>query len=691
MKVCQILVKQGCVDEDSIEKALRIQVEHKKEIGEILVEMGAIKEYDLTEALNFQFDLRAEKFTDKVTFLQQTEPFHSLTSEELGEIAKTMEWNLYGPGEYILKQGSEAKAFSVVKNGLAKIYIEKDGGETVMGFLGEGECCGATGLLSGGINPSNVVAIEQTLCLSQDGESFAATMVKYPRFVTFFNELIVRQTKKMLTKLLTTGTGTVSQVEPFLYNKQVRDLISSNQVFCDRTATIREAGRKLIDQDGHTVVVLDEDKRLIGTVGLKRLVEASLLENRDAGQPIEEIMEKDFHVIGAESYFFDALHAMMKNGTDKLIVVSKDRPDGVLTSLDLLKFRGREVLSLIRTIDDARSFAELDGARRDVESVLRALMTDGALASHACKIVSELNDKITGRVIRLVEEELGPPPSPYAWLGLGSEGRKEQTLLTDQDNAILFDEFRYARKVEGAEEYFRAFADKVVHGLNDCGFPLCKGNIMATNPKYFGDLPSWKEKTGSWIGSDAEQGKDLLDIYTFLDFRVVYGNELLEKALKAHVIANIRETPGAISSLAQPIVFVPMPLGFFKGFIVEKNGKYKNTVNIKTHGLLPLTTCAKLLAFHYGIGETNTLERLRRLTEEEVIPSEAADALEQAFETFLTLKIQNNLTNLDEGRDFSNNINPALLTAKQKQLLKEAFLAVSQFQKITKERLNVID
>lgn len=691
MKVCQILLKQGCVEEESIRKALEIQVENKKEIGEILVDMGALKPSDLTEALGFQFDLRSERYADKVAFLQQLEPFHALPTEELDEIAKTMEWMLYAPGEFILRQGEEATLFLAVKNGLAKIYIEQDGGERLIGFLGEGEYCGATALLSDGINPSHVAAIEQTLCLSQDREAFAALMARHPAFVNYFNELIVRQTRKVLTKLLTTGTGTISQVEPFLYSKQVKELLSSKQTFCSRRTPIREAARDLVERDGHTAVVLDEEERLLGTVGLKRLVEASYLEGRDSGLPVETIMEQDCHVIDGAGYFFDALHEMMRKGTDRLVVMSRGKTEGVLTSLDLLTFRGREVLSLIRNIDDARDFAELDRARLEVEKVLSALMADGALASHACRIVSELNDRITARVIKLVEERLGPPPSPYVWLGLGSEGRKEQTLLTDQDNALLFDAFQYARKVEGAEEYFTVFADRVVHGLSECGFPLCKGNIMAVNPKYFGDLDGWKKKTSTWIRNDAAEGKDILDIYTFLDFRAVYGSGLLEESLKAHVMAEIRESPACLRALAEPIVAVPIPLGFFKHFIVEKNGKYRNTVNIKTHGLLPLTTCAKLLALLAGVRETNTLERFRGIAGAGVIPEAEAYAAEQAFETFMTLRIHNNLNSLEEGRDFSNNVNPALLTARQKQLLKEAFLAVSQVQKITKDRLKVVD
>lgn len=691
MKVCDILLKQDCIGEEAIEKALKIQVDSKKQIGEILLEMGVVKGTDLKNALDLQSDLEAERFSDKTAFLEGIEPFSGLDAPSLEEIGGTMEWKQFAAGEKIQQEGKEGEFFYILKNGLAKIFMEKDGDEKIVGFLGEGDFCGATSLLSGGANLSSVVAIEQTLCLAQDMNAFAAMIDIHPQFSVYFNKLIARQSKTIFTRLLATGTGTIAQVEPFLYSKHIKDLISTRQVFCSQGESLEEAARKLVDGGVNTAVVVDEEMGLLGTLGLKQLVEASLLNGIDHRQTIGTIIEKGCSILDADKFFFDALHEMMKRGTDTLIAVSGKKIIGVLTSLDLLKFRGREVLSLIRNIEDAKSFDELNLLRQNVEDVLRTLMADGALASHACKIVSELNDKMVQRVIKLAEEETGAPPVSFTWLGLGSEGRKEQTLLTDQDNAILFGAAGNGESVTLAEEYFRTLSGRIVNGLNLCGFPLCKGNIMATNPRYFGDLSSWKNKTTEWISVFAEKGKDLIDIYTFLDFRVVYGSEALEESLRSHVIGEFRKNPASLRALAQPIVSIPVPIGFFKNFIVEKNGKYKNTVNIKVNGLLPLTTCVKLLSFHEGLTEVNTLERIRRLAEKGVIPADRSELIEQAFETFLALKIHNNLNSLDQGRDFSNNINPALLGTKQKQLLKDSFLAVSEIQRITKDVLRVID
>lgn len=263
----------------------------------------------------------------------------------------------------------------------------------------------------------------------------------------------------------------------------------------------------------------------------------------------------------------------------------------------------------------------------------------------------------------------------------------EQTLLTDQDNALLF----RGPASEQEAAYFTAFSANVVQGLNACGFPLCKGGVMATSPKWFGALEEWKQRASEWIGASDRQRENLSDLYTFFDFRCVAGDPALERDLKDHVLRQIHEHPEFLSGLAEGIVSIPIPLGFFKNFIVEKSGQHKDRLNVKMFGLVPLITCIKLVALKQGIGLTNTLERIKALGEEKVITPDQEEMLEQAFESFLTLKIRNNLNEVEQGRELGNHINPAELSTRQKQLLKESFGTVSQLQKTTRNILKVQD
>ena len=621
----------------------------------------------------------------KDQFLMKIIPFDSLSETELGEIAKTMEWKAFSPGETIIKQGTPGQLFYLIKSGLVKVYLlDEENKETVLGFLGEGDCFGEISLLTQGPTTTNVQTMEQTLALVQNRGSFLQMTQKHPVFYKFFNQLLTQRMRRVYKELLSETPG-ISQVEPFLYRKQAKDMASPLETVSYPQNTIKEAAQKIIERGRSSIVVVDDQRRPKGVLRLNGIVRSTLFESVSPQASVETIMERDFHSIDANSYFFDALHQMIKHGTHELILIEGEKVAGVLTGFDLLRFRGREVLSLLRNIEEAPTISQLNLMRGEVEKVLRALMSDGALASHACKIVSEFNDKMVRRVITLTEKDFGLPPSPYAWLGMGSEGRKEQTLLTDQDNAIIFS----GPSSEQTLDYFRRFSTRVVEGLHQCGIPLCQGEVMASNPKYFGNVEEWKSRTAEWIRSPTLEEKELMDTYVFLDFRTVSGEPSLEKELKSHVIRLSKEHSPFLRSLAQAIVSIPIPIGFFKNFIVEKNGQHKDELNLKLYGLVPLITCIKILALHRGLLETNTLERIKALNQEKTISNDQAEVLEQAFETFLTLKIRNNLNDIDQGRELSNHINPAILSTRQKQLLKEAFWAVSQLQKTTKNLLKV--
>jgi CBS domain-containing protein len=258
-------------------------------------------------------------------------------------------------------------------------------------------------------------------------------------------------------------------------------------------------------------------------------------------------------------------------------------------------------------------------------------------------------------------------------------------LFTDQDNAIIFED----PPSDNSHEYFKRLSERIVQGLIECGIPLCKGNVMATNPKFFGSLSQWKDRTASWIKNIALSEAELMDTYIFLDFRSIHGDQSLEKALRQHINELIAKNLFFLKSLAEIIVSIPTPIGFFKHFIVEKTGKHRDRLNIKLYGFVPLITCIKILSLQHGLMETNTLERIENLTHHGVISSDHKESLEQAFETLLTLKLQNNIVDLDHGKEFANYVNPANLSLRQMQLLKEAFWTVSKLQKKTKEALKV--
>ena len=680
------MLKGGYLDQESLNKAAAVCKATGKELVDVLKELGLANEPLLERVRTFREMSQPEQARGKLNFLKSVIPFDALTDEQLEEICSGMEWREFHAGSTIIKQGAHGTHFFIVRTGLVKVYLLEDGKESLLGFLGEGDCFGEMALLNRESATANVEAMEETLCLAQPEEGFLVMVQAHPLFYRFFSQLLTRRMKSIYRECLSESTG-ASRIEPFLFRKQIAEMLPADSPFCSEETPIQEAAARIIDKGVNSLVVVDEKQSPRGIVGMREVVEAVLLGDVRPEEPVRNIMRREFGSIDAQSYFFDALYEMVRQKTDKLVVLQKSQVRGLLTGLDLLKFRGLEMLSLLKNIDGCDTPAELNRCRGAVEQVLRGLMRDGALASHACKIVSELNDRIVKRVIRLAEESCGAPPCPYAWMGLGSEGRKEQTLLTDQDNALVF----RGPSSRVNEEYFAQFSDAAVTGLAEAGFPLCKGFVMATNRKYRGDLGAWKERTAGWITSSSLDEKEVVDALVFLDFRSNAGDRSLENELRSHVLSLMGNHTAFLRFLAQYIVDVPVPLGFFKHFIVEKNGEHKDRLNIKTFGLVPLVTCVKLMAWREGVSETNTLARISALASKGFFSTDTAEFIEQAFETFLTLRIKNSLNDREQGRASGNYVAPDLLSTRQKQLLKEALHAVSELQKMTREVLRIPD
>jgi CBS domain-containing protein len=683
VKLGDILAKQGHLDEAGLARALGLQQALPgRKLGAILVETGLVSELLLQRALNFQRALEADRLENKDEFLKDTAPFDTLGPGDIHEVANTMEWYHARAGDLIVEKGKRGERFYLIKSGLVKVYLDEDDKEKLLGFMGEGECFGEMSLLNEEPTSAYVRAVETTLCLTQEGQQFQDMVRGHPHFYKFFSQLFTRRMKQIHKELLTETPG-IGEIEPFLYRKEVKEMVPLRVEFCTEQSTILEAAGKMLENRDQMIVVVDERTIPKGVVEIERILSSVLVGGKSPGAAVADIMEKDFRSIETTSFFFDALHEMVKHKTARLVVTHQGKAVGVVSSLDLLRFRGREVLSLLKNLEAASSIDEVNSLRGEVKEVLKALLSDGALASQACKIVSELNDKMVRRVIRLTEKEIGGPPCAYAWLGLGSEGRKEQTLLTDQDNAIIFSD---SAGKEGVR-YFNLFSSKVVKALADCGFALCKGNVMATNQRYFGNMEEWKKRTEEWVSKEAYLRDNLVDMYVFLDFRANSGDQDMATMLRNHLTHLVAENPSFLKTLASYIVDIPVPLGFFKNFVVEKSGSYKDRLNLKNYGLVPLVTCVKLLAWKFGVGDTNTLERVRGLTKHGAFSEDTAEVLEQAFETFLTLRMRNNIQDLEQGIEPSNYINPVFLSTKQKHLLKDAFLSVSELQKITKDAL----
>ncbi len=279
--------------------------------------------------------------------------------------------------------------------------------------------------------------------------------------------------------------------------------------------------------------------------------------------------------------------------------------------------------------------------------------------------------------MEISEKKYGQPPVPYCWIAFGSEGRKEQTFKTDQDNAIIYADTT-PEEEDRVKKYFSDFTIFVRDSLIKCGFPLCPADYMASNPKWCQPLKVWKKYFSNWISTPTADA--VLNSVTFFDFRPVYGETELSDTLRDFLISMLKGQKVFLGYLANMAIKNRPPIGFLKTFVVEKSGEHKDELNLKVKGIAPLIDIVRLFALEKGIKETSTLERINVLRDKHTMVQEYADELEQAFEFIMLLRIQNQYEQIKTGRTPDNFINPNKLSNLEKKSLKEAFHLISEIQ-----------
>jgi CBS domain-containing protein len=365
-----------------------------------------------------------------------------------------------------------------------------------------------------------------------------------------------------------------------------------------------------------------------------------------------------------------------------LLVVEAGRPLGVLTSDDLLRLEAAQPLELARAIQSRGSLEELATLMPELTAATRELFEQGLSGYELGRIAAEINDLLIRRVLTFVERalqeaKLGTPPVAFCWLALGSEGRREQTLRTDQDNALVYDDPEPFLK-RRAEDYFKALAEGAVEGLIRLGYPRCPGGSMASNPKWCQPLSVWRSYFAEWARDTTPQ--NLMNASIYLDFRPVAGETALAEALRDEVRAQVKAWRSFPRYLGKIAVSHAPPLGLFGRFKLQRQNARRG-INMKLGGLLILNNALRAYAIDLGLDETNTIERLEAAARAGgcFTPEEVED-IRQAYETIFHFRLRHQLACLAAGQPLDNVVDPHALTRGDQRRLKQAFRIIRRLQ-----------
>jgi len=465
----------------------------------------------------------------------------------------------------------------------------------------------------------------------------------------------------------------------------VKELCQRGVVTCETNDALVAAADRMRERNISSIVVCARQSP-VGIVTDRDLRNKVVAQGLDpSGLRVGDIMNSPLVTIGEEEYLFDALYLMSRRRIHRLCVVDADgKLCGILTDSDVLRLQSRSPQQLIKEIEEARSAEELKSLHEKTEELVVHLVGTGVATKDLVQTIAHLNDRILARLIELVRGERYPDlTNRFAFLVLGSEGRREQTLVTDQDNAIV-----YADDLSAAErDRLTAFSLDLIDCLIGIGVPACPGGIMARNEQWRRSLGDWKAVLERWLRTATPE--NILSGSMFFDLRTLHGDDRFERELKDHITAQLRANNLFLAYSAANVVRFRPPLGLLGQIKPEKSGPHRGCIELKKAGIFAITEGVKAMALQAGIIDSGTRTRILGLKDAGVLRPKQAENLEAAFDFLVYLRLRAQLLAREQGRPPDNYLPLEHLNRIEEGRLKLALEEVKEFQGFLRSRFQL--
>lgn len=604
-------------------------------------------------------------------FLASHPPFHHLPDEALDRLPRALSIRYFRRGTRF-PPAEVAPSLYLIRQGAVEL---RNAAGDLVSKLGEGEMC---------VSPCDPDAperaligttAEDTLCYLIPCRRLDELKQSYAEFREHFDHSMSERMRKALHSLqgLSTQGGS-------LMTMVVEEMIRGEVVSAPPDTSIQEVARIMSEKRVSSLLIM-EGEALLGIVTLRDLRSRCLAVGLSYDRPAREIMTTGLHLVDKQTPAFEALIAMTRLNVHHLPVVEGERVIGILTTTDLVRHQSANAVYLAGDIFKAEDTATLAQISSRIGELQVHLLATGATADQVGQAVSAVNDAITKRLLQLAEERLGPPPVPYCWVTGGSLARREQTVLSDQDNGLILSNEASLQD----DEYFAALARFVCDGLHGCGSIYCPGHVMATNPRWRQPLRVWRRYFDTWI--DKPEPMALMLACVFFDLRAVGGDESLLRRLLPQVLAKSRQNRIFLAYMVSNALKHRPPLGFFRNFVlISGGGDHDHTFDIKLRGIVPITDLARVYALSEGIDAVNTLHRLEAAALASAVSKTGAADLIDAFQFIATLRVRHQAQCIQSGQPPDNYISPEMLSPLERGHLKDAFSLINTMQEAIGQR-----
>ncbi len=591
--------------------------------------------------------------TDIITFLQGVHPYDSLPQDELARVAGSFSRRDYPAGTEVYAAGEPIRGLFLIRSGAIEVI---DGNGAMISVLGPRNSFGERGLLRDGLAVTTARATEESVLLMLPVADLKHLIANHPAFERFFNR----------------GRGAKDRAGD-LSTLKVSDLMTRSPVTCTPDATVTEAARTMRENRISSVAITENDA-LVGIVTPRDLTARVLAEGRPGDTPVAEVMTREVQALSPESLGSDILHMMLERRIGHLPVVRDGKLLGIITQTDLTRFQAVNSAQLVRDAsgaEDAQALARVTGR---IPQLLVQLVGGHSAHEVVTRLITDVADTVTRRLLRLAEAELGPPPVPYLWLACGSQGRQEQTGVSDQDNCIMIDD----SMAEGDMEYFLKLARIVSDGLNTAGYYYCPGDMMATNPRWCQPVSKWRRYFRGWIDTPDPEAQMLASV--MFDLRPIGGDVALFRNLQAETLEAASKNSIFVAHLTSNALKHQPPLGLLRNFATIRSGEYKNHVDMKLGGVVPVTDLARVYALKGRLTPVNTRERLLAAESAGIVSASGARDLIEAYDLIARLRLENQAALVRMGRKPDNYLAPSDLSDFERSHLRDAFVVVRTMQ-----------
>ncbi len=602
-------------------------------------------------------------------FLAGHPPFDQLPAQALDRLPKELSVRYLRRGSTFPPKDADGDYLYVLRKGAVDLRDADDG---LAERISEGGIYAACCIRDDPAGRYSGTTVEDTLLYLLPCERFEVLCRTHEGFGEFFTQSLRQRLRTALEVLRDNRGSAVTTTE-------VRALIGRSPVCADPKTTIREAAR-LMSRERVSSLLLMEGGLLVGILTDRDLRSRCIAEGLSYDLQACEIMTRRLHKISPDTPAFEALMTMTRHGVHHLPVVDGRGVLGVISTNDLIRHQSTNAVHLTGSVRKCASVEALADTCAQLPEMHLQMLVAGATGHHVGQAIASVADAATRRLIELAQQQLGPAPVPFAWLAVGSQARRELTIHSDQDSALLLDD-SYGEEHAG---YFAWLAGFVTDGLARCGFVLCPGEVMARNQKWRQPYRVWRRYFDDWITRPERMAVMLAS--NFFDMRVVYGEESLYDRLHAEVLQQASDNRIFLTYLAAGALHNRPPLGFFRNFVLISDGDHANTLDLKHKGIIPIIDLARFHALAAGLPEINTLERLRAAGEAATLSREGAADLEDALEFMSTMRVRHQAGQIKRGEQPDNYIRPDELSALERNHLKDAFAIISTMQNALGQR-----